>query len=190
MTASMAFIQHVFSFSSLHYKLMTLYLFIYFSGWQVWTFSKRKMCVHHEIFLPSLPLCTEWLYCPLLGGGGRGNLLAVGSTEPSIDIWDLDPVSGFSLQLFLVDVFFAEYLVTSLCSQIDVVKPCVVLRGTDGHTDSVLGLAWNTYCSNLLASASADKRVKFWDIVAGRCDNTMEHHSGKARIMLESKYFY
>lgn len=32
---------------------------------------------------------------------------------------------------------------------------------------------------NILASANAEKRVQIWDVVAGRCDITMEHHSDK-----------
>ncbi|TKY57832.1 WD repeat-containing protein [Spatholobus suberectus] len=119
-----------------------------------------------------LPLCTAWLDCPLRGGE-RGNFLAVGSMEPSIEIWNLDVVEE--------------------------VKPCVVLGGIDeekrkgkmksikykddGHTDSVLGLAWNKEYRNILASASADKRVKIWDVVTGKCEITMEHHSDKVQAV-------
>ncbi|XP_004491600.1 uncharacterized protein [Cicer arietinum] len=131
-----------------------------------------NMYIRNEIMIPEYPLCTAWLDCPLKGGE-KGNFLAVGSMGPAIEIWDLDVV--------------------------DEVEPCVVLGGKekrkkgkngkkksakykeDSHTDSVLGLAWNKEYSNTLASASADKRVKIWDVVTGKCNITMEHHTGKVQ---------
>ncbi|ESW14506.1 hypothetical protein PHAVU_008G287000 [Phaseolus vulgaris] len=134
--------------------------------------NERNLYSHHCILIPAFPLCTAWLDCPLKGGE-RGNFIAVGSMEPSIEIWDLDVI--------------------------DAVQPCVVLGGfkekkkkgkkksikyKDGsHTDSVLGLAWNKVYRNILASASADKQVKIWDVVTGKCDITMEHHSDKVQAV-------
>ncbi|KAL2666199.1 hypothetical protein GLYMA_02G307200v4 [Glycine max] len=134
--------------------------------------SEMNVYPHHNIIIPAFPLCTAWLDCPLKGGE-RGNFIAVGSMEPSIEIWDLDVI--------------------------DEVQPCVVLGGfeekkkkgkkkpikykDDSHTDSVLGLAWNKEYRNILASAGADKRVKIWDVVAGKCDITMEHHSDKVQAV-------
>lgn len=133
-----------------------------------------NLYIHHDIIIPEFPLCTAWLDCPLKGGE-KGNFLAVGSMGPSIEIWDLDVI--------------------------DEVEPCVVLGGKEkrkkgkngkkksakfkegSHTDSVLGLAWNKKYSNTLASASADKQVKIWDVVAGKCTITMDHHSDKVQAV-------
>ncbi|KAE9596435.1 putative transcription factor WD40-like family [Lupinus albus] len=107
--------------------------------------KEMNMFIHHEIIIPAFPLSTAWLDCPLKGGGDKGNFIAVGSMEPSIEIWDLDVI--------------------------DEVQPCVILGGIlhknnkkgnkksikykhDSHTDSVLSLAWNKEYRNILASAS------------------------------------
>lgn len=52
------------------------------------------MYVHHDIMLPCFPLCLAWLDCSLStpGGAERANLVAVGSMQAGIEIWDLDVV--------------------------------------------------------------------------------------------------
>lgn len=144
---------------------------------EVWIYEDldegdSNMYVHHDVIISAFPLCTAWLDCPIRGGE-KGNFVAVGSMEPSIEIWDLDII--------------------------DEVQPCLVLGGTvekktkkgkkkpkykDGsHTGAVLGLAWNKEYRNILASASADKQVKIWDVAAGKCNITMEHHEGKVQAV-------
>lgn len=135
-----------------------------------------NMYVHHDIMISAFPLCTAWLDCPIKGGE-KGNFLAVGSMEPSIEIWDLD--------------------------LIDAVQPTVILGGIDeekkekkrkgkkksikykegSHSDAVLGLAWNKEYRNILASASADKLVKIWDVATGKCTITMGHHTDKVQAV-------
>lgn len=149
-----------------------------FSNLEVWILDETSdgdsnIYVHHEVPLAAFPLCTAWLDCPLKGGE-KGNFIAVGSMEPAIEIWNLDII--------------------------DEVQPAVVLGGTEekkkkkgkkvsikykegSHTDSVLGLAWNKHFRNILASASADKQVKIWDVIAGKCDITMEHHTDKVQAV-------
>ncbi|KAL2488919.1 Transducin/WD40 repeat-like superfamily protein [Forsythia ovata] len=142
---------------------------------EVWILETQRdgdsnMYVHHDIIIPAFPLCTAWLDCPLKGGE-KGNFIAVGSMEPAIEIWDLDIM--------------------------DEVQPSVVLGGivekkkkgnkksikyvTGSHMDSVLGLAWNKKYRNILASCSADKLVKIWDVTTGKCNLTMEHHTDKVQ---------
>ncbi|PRQ47519.1 putative transcription factor WD40-like family [Rosa chinensis] len=146
---------------------------------EIWLYTETEdgepdVYVHHDIIISAFPLCTAWLDCPLKGGD-KGNFIAVGLMgEPTIEIWDLDII--------------------------DEVQPCVVLGGIaekkkkkgkktsikykeDSHTDSVLGLAWNKEYRNILASASADKQVKIWDVATGKCNITMEHHTDKVQAV-------
>ncbi|KAL9259054.1 Periodic tryptophan protein 1-like protein, partial [Drosera capensis] len=131
-----------------------------------------NLYVHHYIIFSAFPLCTAWLNCSIKGGE-KGNFIAVGSMEPAIEIWDLDVI--------------------------DEVQPCLILGGISkrekegkktrikykegSHRDSVLGLAWNKEFRNILASASADKLVKIWDVSSGKCDITMEHHTDKVQAV-------
>lgn len=51
----------------------------------------------------------------------------------------------------------------------------------DSHTDSVLGLSWNVHQKNVLASCSADKSVKLWDLMTGSCIRTYKNHKDKVK---------
>ncbi|XP_019089457.1 PREDICTED: periodic tryptophan protein 1 homolog [Camelina sativa] len=129
-----------------------------------------NMYSHQNIIVPAIPLCTAWLDCPLKGGE-KGNFVAVGSDDtPIIEIWDLD-------------VRFE-------------VLPCVQLGGQNeegnykegSHTEPVLGLAWNKEFRNILASASADTKVKVWDVATGTCKITMDHHTDKVQAVAWNHY--
>ncbi|KAF0926711.1 hypothetical protein E2562_027146, partial [Oryza meyeriana var. granulata] len=119
----------------------------------------------HEILLPDFPLCLAWSGCNLKDGQ-KGNLMAVGTMRPEIEIWDLNAVEEF--------------------------EPRIVLGGKrnkegsakrkGSHRDSVHGIAWNKEYTNILASASADKKVKIWDVAAGKCVTTLEHHDDKKDV--------
>lgn len=118
-----------------------------------------NMYPHHETPIPAFPLCIAWLDCPIKGGE-KGNFLAVGTMNESIEIWDLDIINE--------------------------VQPLLVLGGIareGSHTDSVLGLAWNKEYRNILASSSADKLVKIWDVTTEKCDITMAHHTDKVQTV-------
>ena len=88
-----------------------------------------NLYVHHDIMLPTFPLCAEWLDFDAKPNhsDSPGNFIAIGSFQPEIEVWDLD----------VIDPFY----------------PCVVLGKKDGktrgkkdhegHQDAVLSLSWN-----------------------------------------------
>ncbi|KAJ0716101.1 putative transcription factor WD40-like family [Helianthus annuus] len=135
-----------------------------------------NMYVHHEILIPAFPLCTAWLDCPIKGGE-KGNFIAVGSMEPEIEIWDLDIIDEVQPSLTLGGI--AE---TKKKKKGKKVKKSVTYK-EDSHTGAVLALAWNKGFRNILASGSADKTVKIWDVSTGKCKLTMDHHTDKVQAV-------
>eukprot|EP00850_Spirogloea_muscicola_P003057 SM000012S25319 [mRNA] locus=s12:333757:337733:+ [translate_table: standard] len=157
-----------------------------------------NMYVHHDILLPAFPLALAWLDCApsTSGDDSGGSFVAVGTMQPEIEIWDLNKARSD-----LVCHTFA-------CVQADEVEPAVVLGGASvkktkqnlgngrksktvtviqlragSHKGAVLGLSWNAEFRNVLASCSADKLVKVWDVVAGKCAHTMRHHADKVQAV-------
>jgi periodic tryptophan protein 1 len=87
--------------------------------------SEQSLYVHHEILLPSPPLCIEWLsHDP--GTETSGNLCAIGSMDSVITIWDLD----------VQDCLEPTFKLGKKGSR---------KKNIDGygHTDAVLDLTWN-----------------------------------------------
>ncbi|XP_057973944.1 uncharacterized WD repeat-containing protein C17D11.16-like [Malania oleifera] len=143
---------------------------------EVWILEESSdgdsnMYVHHDIIIPAFPLCTAWLDCPLKTGE-KGNFIAVGSMEPSIEIWDLD----------MIDEVQPHMVLGGIAEKKKKKKKSIKYK-KDSHTDSVLGLAWNKEFRNILASGSADKLVKIWDVATGKCETTMEHHTGEVQAV-------
>ncbi|TPX32158.1 hypothetical protein SmJEL517_g04712 [Synchytrium microbalum] len=117
--------------------------------------GEDNLYVHHDILLPSFPLCVEWVGCRIgrkAAKEGFGNYAAIGSFETSIEIWDLD----------LVDAVYPEVILGERPK--DKAPTKRNRANPDRHVDAVLSLAWNMSAPAFLVSGSADHTIKLWDL--------------------------
>lgn len=70
------------------------------SNLEVWIYEEggedgeANLYVHHDVLLPALPLALAWLNCDPSGSTQPRNLVATGTMEPGIEIWDLDVIDS------------------------------------------------------------------------------------------------
>ncbi|OJD29293.1 transducin family protein [Diplodia corticola] len=139
-----------------------------------------NLYVHHDIMLPAIPLTVEWLNTPVGKGpieeNSRGNFVAVGTMDPDIEIWDLD----------IVDCMYPNAILGQGAEDMaNGEKPKKKKKkkskkaNEDYHVDAVLSLAANRTHRNLLASSSADKTVKLWDLNTTKCAKSYTYHTDK-----------
>ena len=134
--------------------------------------NQDNIYVHHDIMLPSFPLCLEWL--DYHTGANKvadqttsGNYVAVGTFEPDIEIWDLDTI----------DVMFPE----TILGHTDKSKKRSKKVNSNYHVDAIMDLAWNKNHRNFLLSSSADGTVKLWDLTVSKCVQSYNHHTDKVQ---------
>ncbi|KAK5134348.1 hypothetical protein LTR08_006528 [Meristemomyces frigidus] len=136
-----------------------------------------NLYVHHDVMLPAVPLCVEWLGIKPNNNSEQGNFAAVGTMDPDIELWDLD----------IVDCMYPSAIL-GLNSHPDMPadlsatkkKKKKSKKANDAyHVDSVLSLAANRQHRHLLASASADKTTKLWDLNTCTAAHSYSHHTDK-----------
>ena len=115
-----------------------------FAQLEVYIFDKEhsNLFVHHDILLSSFPIALEWLGADFASvednTARRANYGIVGTMLPEIEVWDLDAM--------------------------DPVEPKAVLGGKNGHKEAVTALQLHPTRNNILASSSADKSLRVWDL--------------------------
>lgn len=146
--------------------------------------SADNLYVHHDFMLPALPLCVEWLDLPVGGKAGvekdgRANFVAVGTMDPDIEIWDLDTMDCMYPNAILGQGSPEAASKTGLLEPAKKKKKKSKKANDNYHVDAVLSLAANRHHRNLLASSSADKTVKLWDLNTTTCAKSYSHHTDK-----------
>ncbi|KAF9243446.1 transductin family protein/WD-40 repeat family protein [Melanogaster broomeanus] len=136
--------------------------------------SQENLYVHHDLMLPNFPLCLEWLdFAPASsssmqadGQAKFGNYVAVGTLDPEIEIWSLDVVESMYPDMVLgrPDKTAAHVPVPAGTGKKKRKKTKHRPISDAHHVDAVLGLSWNKMHRHMLASASADRTVKLWDL--------------------------
>ncbi|KAK8019480.1 WD domain-containing protein [Apiospora arundinis] len=137
-----------------------------------------NLYVHHDIMLPAIPLCVEWLDVAVGKESveqqtSAANFVAIGTMDPDIEIWDLDTV----------DCMYPNAILGQGGNPQDEQKKKKKKKSKKAndeyHVDAVLSLAANRKHRNLLASASADKTVKLWDLNTTKCAKSYSYHTDK-----------
>ncbi|KAI1114331.1 WD40 repeat-like protein [Nemania sp. NC0429] len=137
-----------------------------------------NLYVHHDIMLPAIPLCLEWLDIPVSKPGVEkdaiANFCAIGTMDPDIEVWDLDTVDALYPNAILGQGGNLQEPERKKKKKKKSTK-----ANDEYHVDAVLSLAANRKHRNLLASASADKTVKLWDLNTAKCAKSYTYHTDK-----------
>ncbi|XP_011869774.1 PREDICTED: periodic tryptophan protein 1 homolog [Vollenhovia emeryi] len=134
---------------------------------EVFVYNDREgsFYCHHDILLPSFPLCIEWLdYDPT--SPKPSNLCAIGNMTPIIEVWDLD----------LIDCLEPAYKLGRRPSKVKNQKRI-------GHKDAVLDVSWNHNYMHVLASGSVDQTVLLWDLENGKPVNKLGPFNEKVQTL-------
>ncbi|AEY94729.1 FAAR078Wp [Eremothecium gossypii FDAG1] len=137
-----------------------------------------SLYVHHDLMLPAFPLCVEWVnYRPGSNSDAPANFAAVGTFDPTIELWNLDCVDRAFPDMILGEP--ADSATASKKSKKK--KKGKKQHVATHHTDAVLSLAHNRHFRAVLASTSADHTVKLWDLNHGRAARSLDAvHSATA----------
>jgi len=161
----------------------------------------RNLFCHHDYLLPAFPLSLAYIETTLPSSAAskpgalavpHKNLVAVGTMETAIELWDLDILDSIECVATLggpVDRDVANGMLASRSSEGKKKKKKgkkAEKRSSElkpgSHTDSVITLNTNPVKPEVLASGSADHTVKIWDVSTLSLVSTFDHiHSDKVQ---------
>ncbi|KAI3640607.1 hypothetical protein MIR68_001485 [Amoeboaphelidium protococcarum] len=150
----------------------------------VYNAHSDSLYVHHDLMLPSFPLCIEPVNfagiksqagqenAPGITNNGR-NYCAVGTFNSEVEIWDLNVIDAMYPQMILggqqQSKQVAEQLSKSKKKNSKSAKSKLSTKNSgqiSGHSDAVLSISWNRYAQNFLVTGSADGRIILWNLAS------------------------
>eukprot|EP00124_Ichthyophonus_hoferi_P004764 Ihof_evm1s570 gene=Ihof_evmTU1s570 len=152
----------------------------------VWEEEEENAYVHHDILVGAVPLCLQWMDYDNGAPESPGNFVAVGSLLPVIEIWNLDVVDGMEPSCMLGIAPEPQSVAPVKKGKKGKKTQKPVVKGPDPtktHTEAVMGLSWNRANRHVLASSSADKTVKLWDLQKAECVISFNHHTDKVQAV-------
>ena len=167
---------------------------------EVWVYEdfgdEGNLYVHQDIVLPAFALCVAAGDLDPRDTSPRKPMCAIGTFDPEIEIWDLTTVDSLQPAAVLGGYDDEGELGAADPPQPDGGKKKKKKKKKKkskmperrnlkegSHSDSVLSLAWNWEYRNVLASGSADKTLKVWDLESLKCVNTLTHHEDKVQAV-------
>ena len=145
-----------------------------FSAIEVHVFDEQRIVLcasRHRTSCISLSL--SWI------GADNMSHVAVGTFYPVIEVWNLDVMDVLEPAMILGGLPPNSPSATPGAPEL----PGGIILTADAHTDAVLSVAWNSIAESALASGSADKTVKVWDLATQQCVRTFEHHTDKVQVV-------
>lgn len=138
-----------------------------------------NMYIHHDLMLPSFPICVEWLSFKPMGANDDSNVAnfaAIGTFEPTIEIWNLD-----SIDKAFPDAILGEEEYSTWSSKNKKSKKKGKKISSTCHTDAIVSLSHNRVFRNVLCSTSADTTVKLWDLTTCKVARAIDEglHGGE-----------
>jgi len=148
----------------------------------------QSLFVHHDLLLGTYPICMEWLPINLKNTGNTSaNYVIVGSFLPEIEFWNLDMLDVLEPDLTLGEKGGDENKYFKDIKKKKKSKAQGAEDNGNSHTDAVLSLNINPFNNNILCSGSADSKILFWDIAAGKAFRSIKEHKDKVQAVKWNK---
>ncbi|GAU38263.1 hypothetical protein TSUD_119450 [Trifolium subterraneum] len=125
---------------------------------EVWTFEDREyedIEVHHDIQIEAFPLCMDFQ-------SEERNFLAVGTTDTSIEIWDLNDVQAVAWNLHTAPWVLLSGSSDGTVASKDTREPLTSF--TWPVRAGVKSLAWDPYCGFYFVASLEDGTVEYFDV--------------------------